>query len=136
MLRYNVVPRKNPIDKTTKFYAQLRPVTPVTLERIAKNIERRSTVSSSDVKAVLDALEYEIIAALEDGKSVRLGDLGSFRPTIGGKGAETAEDFTPDLIKRVNVRFHPSKKMKVNFVVGSSAQTVSFQREEESQEEE
>lgn len=136
MLKYNVVPKKNPMDKSIKFYAQLVPVTPISLEKIAKNIERRSTVSSSDVKAVLDALEFEIMSALEDGKSVRLGDLGSFRLTIGGKGADSPEEFSTELIERVNVRFHPSKKMKVNFIVGSAAQTVTFQREKEREEEE
>lgn len=131
MLKYNVVPKKNPIDKSVKFYAQLRPVVPVNLNKIAQLIEKRCSVSSSDVKAVLDALEFEIISALQDGKSVRLGDLGSFRPTISSRGTDTAEAFTSDQIHRVNVRFYPSKKMKVSFIVGNAAQTVNFQKEDD-----
>lgn len=134
MLKFNVVPRKNPIDKSIKYYAQLAPVTPVNLAKIAQLIEKRCSVSSSDVKAVLDALEFEIISALQDGKSVRLGDLGSFRPTISSKGTDTPEDFTADLIHRVNVRFYPSKTMKVSFIVGNAAQTVTFKKEEREEE--
>ena len=39
------------------------------------------------VKAVVDALEVEIIDCLQQGRSIRLGDLGSFRPSLRcGKG--------------------------------------------------
>ncbi len=50
---------------------------PVMLRTIVGRIEKRSGVSSASVKAVLDALQYEILQTLADGNSVRLGDLGS-----------------------------------------------------------
>ena len=53
----------------------------MSLAQIVKRVEKRSTVSSADVKAVLDALQYEVMEALENGNTVRLGDLGSFRLT-------------------------------------------------------
>lgn len=34
---------------------------------------------SADVKSVLDALQYGVIDALQNGNSVRLGDLDLFR---------------------------------------------------------
>ena len=52
----------------------------MTLDQIVELIEKRSTVTSADVKAVLDALQFEVRNALVDGKSVRLGDLGSLPP--------------------------------------------------------
>lgn len=57
----------------------MAPTTPMTPAQIVKRVEKRSTVSSANVKAVLDALQYEVIEALETGNTVRLGDLGSFR---------------------------------------------------------
>ena len=77
--------------------------------------KKRSTVSSADVKAVLDALQYEVIEALENGNSVRLGDLGSFRLTMKSQGVETvaeAKKKGAQLIKKVNVQFTKSTTMR------------------------
>ena len=92
MIKYVIQAKKNPLKKEeVKFYPQAAPTTPVTLAQIIKRIEKRSTVSSADVKAVLDALQYEVIEALENGNTVRLGDIGSFRLTIKAEGALTAK---------------------------------------------
>ena len=75
MIKFVIKGKKNPQKKTeTKYYAQAAAATPLTLPQIVKLIEKRSTVSSSDIKAVLDALQFEIIQALQNGNSVRLGD--------------------------------------------------------------
>lgn len=93
----------------------MAPTTPVTLAQIVKRVEKRSTVSSADVKAVLDALQYEVIEALEAGNTVRLGDIGSFRLTIKSQGVETAAEAKKkgaQLIKQVNVQFTKSTTMR------------------------
>lgn len=114
MIKYVIRAKKNPITKEVKYYPQMAPSTPVTLAQIVKRIEKRSTVSSADVKAVLDALQYEVIDALQDGNSVRLGDLGSFRLTIKADGSETAAGAKAtgaNAIKAVNVQFTKSGEM-------------------------
>ena len=111
MIKYKVVERENPVTRVKTYFAQVAPVEPVTLEQVVKRIEKSSTVSSADIKAVLDALQFEVIQSLQDGKSVRLGDLGSFRPTISSRSAESAETFLPSNIKRVRVQFSPSATM-------------------------
>lgn len=93
----------------------MAPTTPVTLAQIVKRVEKRSTVSSADVKAGLDALQYEVIEALEAGNTVRLGDIGSFRLTIKSQGVETAAEAKKkgaQLIKQVNVQFTKSTTMR------------------------
>ena len=99
-----------------KFYPQAAPTTPVTLAQIVKRIEKRSTVSSADVKAVLDALQYEVIEALEN------GNIGSFRLTIKAEGAATAVEAKAKgakLIKQVNVQFTKSTAMRDSFDIRS-----------------
>ena len=101
-----------------KFYPQAAPTTPVMLAQIVKRIEKRSTVSSADVKAVLDALQYEVIEALENGNTVRLGDIDSFRLTIKAQGVATAVEAKTKgakLIKQVNVQFTKSTVMRDSF---------------------
>ena len=107
LIKYIIQAKKNPQKKSeVKYYLQIAPSTPLTLTQIVKRIEKRSTVSSADVKAVLDALQSEVIYALESGNTVRLGDLGSFRLTLRSEGVDTATDAKKmgvQLIKRVNV---------------------------------
>ena len=112
MLTYKVVERQNALTKQLQYYAQVSPVTPVTLDQIVELIEKRSTVTSADVKAVHDALQVEVRNALVDGKSVRLGDLGSFRPTLSSRSALSADAFLPANIKGVRVRYVPSAALK------------------------
>ena len=116
MIKYVIQAKRNPIKKDeVKYYPQMAPTTPMTLAQIIKRIEKRSTVSSADVKAVLDALQYEVIDALENGYSVRLGDLGSFRLSMKSEGMETAAEAKKKgaaLIKQVNVQFTKSTAMR------------------------
>ncbi len=117
MLKYRVIPRKNPQTKEVKFYAQLEHVTPMTLDALAKDISDSCTLTLHDVKAVISALEEHISKALRYGKSVRLRDLGSFYPTLSSDGIENEKDFKSTLIKSVNVVFRKSAKMMYGFNV-------------------
>lgn len=116
MIKYVIRAKKNPLKKdVVKYYPQMAPTSPLTLDQIIKRVEKRSTVSSADVKAVLDALQYEVMEALASGSTVRLGDLGSFRLTMKSEGAETAAEAKrkgTQLIKRVNVQFTKSTTMR------------------------
>lgn len=59
MIKYVIRAKKNPLKANdVKYYPQMAPTTPVSLAQIIKRVEKRSTVSSADVKAVLDALQY------------------------------------------------------------------------------
>lgn len=130
MIKYVIRAKKNPIAKIVKYYPQIAPTTPVTLAQIVKRIEKRSTVSSADVKAVLDALQYEVIEALQNGNSVRLGDLGSFRLSIKANGSTTSDEARrtgANAIKAVNVQFTKSTAMRDAL----SPSTVEFALQED-----
>ena len=127
MINYIAQAKKNPQTKVLSYYAQIAPVTPLKLDDIVRRIEKTSTVSSSDIKAVLDALQHEVIEALRAGNSVRLGDLGSFRATLSSSGVETPENVSASLIKSVRVRFTPGAKMNEIF---GNLKALSFNRVE------
>ena len=111
MIPYKVQAKKNPKTDRTAWYAQMADTQPMTLDEVNDLIEKRSTTSSADVKAVLDSLQFEVFQALRNGKTVRLGDLGSFRPTLTSDGASDKESVSSKLIRRVRVRFTPSAKL-------------------------
>lgn len=116
MIKYVIRKTVNPTDRTSVSYRpQKAGGGSVGLAQIARRIEKRSTVSSADAKAVLDALQYEVIETLKQGDSVRLGDLGSFCTTLSASGADTAAEAKAkgaELIRKVNVQFRPSVAMR------------------------
>lgn len=127
MINYIAQAKKNPQTKTLSYYAQIAPVTPLKLDDIVRRIEKTCTVSSADIKAVLDALQHEIVESLRAGNSVRLGDLGSFRATLSSSGVEAPENVSASLIKSVRVRFTPGAKMNEIF---GNLKALSFNRVE------
>ena len=112
MINYFVQKRVSPKDESVKYYAQAGKVTPLTLNEVAEAISNECTVTPHDVKAVLSALEEQLILAFQSGKSVRLGDIGSFHVTISSKGSATAAEVGIANINAVRVQFTKSAKMK------------------------
>ncbi len=133
MLKYNVVARKNPQTKQLLYYAQLQPVTAVGLAALADAISKECTVTIHDIKAVLSALEEKVISYLQNGMSVRLGDLGSFRPTLNSRGSSTQEEFKPSNIRAVKVVFSKSSAMRYGFSLSNP--TLQLMRVDEAGEE-
>ena len=112
MIRYVIRSMKNPRSGQVKLYPQIAPTVPVLRKQVIQRIEKTCTLTSSDIKACLDALEDVVVDLLTQGCTVRLGDLGSFRPTIACKGMDKAEDLTVRNIKRVRVQFTPSATLE------------------------
>lgn len=112
MLKFNVVPRKNPMTKAVKYYAQLGSFNPIKIASLAEAISRQCTVTVHDVKAVISALEEHICNNLRNGNSVRLGDLGSFRLSAKSTGTPTPDEFTTRQIKNLHVIFRPSTNLR------------------------
>jgi len=112
---------------TVKYYpAVALSKEPMKLEAIIGEIVEATGVTRPDVKAVIAALEQRIVAAMRDSKSFRLGDLGSFRPTIQATGGcDKAEDVTVDNIRAVRVRFTPSPYMERKLQPGAEGMTFT-----------
>ena len=105
------VARKNPQTKEVKFYAAKTDTEVISREVFFDGVEKRSTLSSADIKGALDALEFEIKQALLNGQNVRLGDLGSFHLTVTSEACDTKDAVTAATVKRVRVHFTPSSKL-------------------------
>jgi predicted histone-like DNA-binding protein len=95
-----------------KFYASPIMDREVSLEGLTKAIEKTSTVNGADIRAVLYAMVEEAIVGLEDGRIIRLGDLGSLRISLHSEGKNTAEEVTAAAVKKAGVIFTPSQKLQ------------------------
>ena len=124
-MKYNVTKGKNPTTKVDMYYAAIAPVNVITFETLTEMISAECTVTPHDTRAVLSALQEKIIEQLMLGCSVRLGLLGSFRPTLNSVSAETKEEFTVSNIKRINVVYTPSTTIK--YKLSASNPNIHFE---------
>ena len=122
--------KKDLRTQEVKWYPQISTVRPVSKESVIDEIEARCTLTSSDIKAVLDALERSIFDHLVNGESVRLGDLGSFRPTVAGSGFATKAEVTSLGVTKVRVRFTPSGALRARLKVGQPRVKLSMEGED------
>lgn len=124
---YKAQARKNPRTGVVKYYpAVVLSKEPLKLEAIISEIVDATGVTRPDVKAVIAALEQRIIAAMRESKSFRMGDLGSFRPTIeGNAGQDEAKKVSTADIKAVHVRFLPSGYMERKLKPGAEGMTFT-----------
>ena len=82
------------------------------LSDIAESVGYANSATAADVLAVWNAMENEIIRALEDGRRVSLGNLGTLRLEVGTKpGKSTAKSITSKDIEAKGITFTPSKKL-------------------------
>lgn len=83
-----------------------------TLKDMADSISYANSATPSDVIAVWDAMEREIIRALENGRRIALGNLGTLRLEVGTKsGKSTAKSITSTDIEAKGITFQPSKQL-------------------------
>lgn len=81
----------------------------VEFEKLCEKVARLCGIHRKIVDLVITGATDEMADMLDDGKSVRLGDFGLFRPTITGKSADNEEDVTANNIVRRRIVFTPGK---------------------------
>jgi predicted histone-like DNA-binding protein len=113
-VHFKVVHKKNPIqmDEEGKYYAQAMVTGKVTLDKLCNRVARVSTASRGDVQLVICALMDEVIDSLEEGNTVRLGDLGCMRISLSSTGEETPSKVSANNIRKGRIIFTPSVMLK------------------------
>lgn len=88
---------------------------PVETETIAKDLAKISTVSNSDVQAVLGDIAGVMHTRMSQGKSVHIKGLGYFRYTLDTVGVKNEADFDFEKQKKaVRVEFIPERSKLAN----------------------
>lgn len=126
MIKYKVIEGKNYRTERPMYFANVASLTSVGIKTLADEIAEKCTVTPHDIRAVVSALEEQIIRHLQNGQSVRLGQLGSFCPTIRSKSTNTAEEFGIGNIKSVGVKFSQSSTMRYKLRVSNPDITFSL----------
>jgi len=115
MITYTIVPKGNPSkpDEPKKFYAQAKASGELTFRKLSKEIaEGSTTVSDTDVLAVLNDLTKILKRHLDNGEIVRFGDFGAFQVSLSSSGAESESKFNASMIRSAKVNFRPGLDLK------------------------
>ncbi|MDY3316487.1 HU family DNA-binding protein [Riemerella anatipestifer] len=114
-VKFTVIQKGNPSkpEEPKKYYASAKASGEVTFRSLSKEIAQGSTtVSDTDVLAVLNDLTKVLSKHLSDGKIVRFGDFGSFQISISSEGAETEDKVTAAKIKSNKILFRPGIELR------------------------
>lgn len=114
MITFKAVERRNPQlpDDPKKFYPIVKSTGTIDVKTISEELSDASTLNSVDIRAVLFGLEKSLLKYLQDGYIVKFGDLGTFRPSVGGVGADTADELTASSVTKKRIVFTPSPILK------------------------
>ncbi|MBG6132519.1 putative histone-like DNA-binding protein [Aquimarina sp. EL_43] len=109
-VHFKSIARKDPRDATAipKHYALVVSSGVTDIDQLSQLVSDGSTVTRADVYAVIVRLVTTIQNELSQGRTVRLGKLGSFSLGVNSEGVDTPEEVTPSLIKRTKIRYRPS----------------------------
>ena len=104
--------KKEQITKTLAYgSAQMREL--LSLDDFCEHIaEHNSPFSKGTVKGILTDAVACMRELLLGGNKVSLGDLGTFHVELATEGAKTADTFTAQNIKAVNVRWTPGTEFR------------------------
>lgn len=115
-IRYSLLPRSSSPrdDKAPRLiYAAAQSTETIGLRAIAHHLASHNSVfSEGTIIGLLTDFQHCILEQLQRGARVDLEVLGAFYTTLQGRGAKSYEEFTPDLIDRVNIRWRPSREME------------------------
>ena len=107
---------------TKKWYAAAATDGELTVDDLAKLIEKFSALSEPDIRGVIIAMENVIVDQLVQGKIIRMDKLGSFYPSLSSEGVLKEEDFTVANIKNAKVNYRPGKR------ISNALATASFKK--------
>jgi predicted histone-like DNA-binding protein len=111
---YNKVERGNPANPGVPklWYPVLKSTGLVREKEVAKRIADETTLNPKEAEFAVAQLYKVLTDYLLNGKTVQLGELGSFRLTVKSEGAVTEAEVTATQIKHVNIRFAASETLK------------------------
>ena len=99
-------------DSEKKYYAVSKNTGFSDLKHLCKMIAARSTVSSADVKAVLDNLNFVLDMELQAGRIVQLGEFGNFRISVSSEGVADEKDFDNSMLRAPKIIFTPGSELR------------------------
>lgn len=115
MSNLHIVPRKGRNLSTDAqqelYFPAVQYAGVIDTEELARAISQRTSLSTGDVKNVLDALSVELQRDLALSYKVQLDGVGTFRATVKGVSRPTEEELSASDVEKVGVHYFPDKEI-------------------------
>lgn len=98
-------------EKTGYFAAKANSST-INLNDLCYRISSNCTITSADIKGVIEALMKQFELELLSGKNIQFGDIGIFSASITSDIVDNKDDLKPQDIRIKTVTFLPSTRLK------------------------
>lgn len=125
-MRYYAIARKSPVDKSISYYATNKIYSNIGAEAVVDYAVQNSNMERSVIEQAMVGLQEAINTFLCNGHPLQFWPLGSFRVSLGGKGAPTPREVTAASITSARIVFAPSPLLKGQF----NPHEVAFERVE------
>lgn len=108
------VQRRNPVkpNEPMKWYPVQYTTKLVGESEVAEMIADETTLNPMEAQMAIRQLRKVMQRLLLDGKSVTLGNWGTFNVTLSTEGADTKEALSARNVKTVNINFQPGDELK------------------------
>ena len=108
------VQRHNPMEKDApmKWYPVQYTTKLVDENEVAELIADETTLNPMEAQMAIRQLRKVVQRLLLDGKSVKLGNWGTFNVTLSTEGVDKKDDLTARNVKAVNINFQPGDELK------------------------
>ena len=84
----------------------------MSFDELCSDISELCSLTSADVKAVMDRMNYVLDKNLKSGRIVQFGEIGNFRLSVGSSGSASEESFTSAQIRKPKIVFTPGSKLR------------------------
>ncbi|MCD8165574.1 MAG: HU family DNA-binding protein [Bacteroides sp.] len=113
-IQYRLTPLKDNISDDPKkgFYAQVVTRGTVTTRELCREISRRCTLNTADMKAAIEALAEVIEEKLNEGYNVSIDELGTFSVSANSRTVQDENEIRSQSVKVKNINFRPSVRLK------------------------
>lgn len=118
---YKLIKKRDPQKKdgTPKWYATPRSNAPLTGKAMTRAATANTTTAPVEMEAALELLAKFLPGQLQQGHTVKIPGLGSFRLTFKSEGVDNVEDFRANtMIKNPRILFTPSKELRESVLNG------------------
>ena len=113
-IKYQVNKNINSLNATKEavYYAKAISNGEVSSEDLLAILSKKTRLHKADCLRVIMYLEETLNEQLQNGKIVRLGDIGSFQVGITSKGVDAASKVNPSIISTAKINFRAGKSFR------------------------
>ncbi|MGP1623974.1 hypothetical protein [Bacteroides heparinolyticus] len=122
-VNYKLVQRKNPLkkDEPAKWYATPNSAKPLSPKALTRAATANTTTAPIELEAAMELLAAFIPQQLQQGHTVNVPGLGTFRLTFKSDGVEDIDKFNAgQMIKSPRIVFTPAKELREKTLQGLS----------------